>query len=254
MIVSPRVTLAVLITLSIVTDILVTSSTLRRGKQNRRRVHKQRKRPRFGRQEDLITTTTTSAPILSPLPAPGVERYDLTSYGQAQLDAPAIAYGAPGPEDDINDGYTGDLPGAGSGQVTGQTGGREADQDYDDRGPGAASDTGDQGGAAAAEGIPPWCNPTDPMGAWLNHQKIQAGTKLSLFSRFVTLHTDCRIGALTTATLSSVPTPGSAAERRPSREPRRVRRTQRGQGWRRGGRRNTSMTMITRSTEQSSVQ
>lgn len=189
MIVSPRVTLAVLITLSIVTDILVTSSTLRRGKQNRRRVHKQRKRPRFGRQEDLITTTTTSAPILSPLPAPGVERYDLTSYGQAQLDAPAIAYGAPGPEDDINDGYTGDLPGAGAGQVTGQTGGREADQDYDDRGPGAASDTGDQGGAAAAEGIPPWCNPTDPMGAWLNHQKIQAGTKLSLFSRFVTLHT-----------------------------------------------------------------
>ena len=189
MIVSPRVTLAVLITLSIVTDILVTSSTLRRGKQNRRRVHKQRKRPRFGRQEDLITTTTTSAPILSPLPAPGVERYDLTSYGQAQLDAPAIAYGAPGPEDDINDGYTGDLPGAGSGQVTGQTGGREADQDYDDQGPSAASDTGDQGGAAAAEGIPPWCNPTDPMGAWLNHQKIQAGTKLSLFSRFVTLHT-----------------------------------------------------------------
>ena len=189
MIVSPRVTLAVLITLSIVTDILVTSSTLRRGKQNRRRVHKQRKRPRFGRQEDLITTTTTSAPILSPLPAPGVERYDLTSYGQAQLDAPAIAYGAPGPEDDINDGYTGDLPGAGAGQVTGQTGGREADQDYDDQGPGAASDTGDQGGAAAAEGIPPWCNPTDPMGAWLNHQKIQAGTKLSLFSRFVTLHT-----------------------------------------------------------------
>ena len=254
MIVSPRVTLAVLITLSIVTDILVTSSTLRRGKQNRRRVHKQRKRPRFGRQEDLITTTTTSAPILSPqpLPAPGVERYDLTSYGQAQLDAPAIAYGAPGPEDDINDGYTGDLPGAGGGQVTGETGGREVDQDYDNGGTGAASDTGDQGGPATADGIPPWCNPSDPMGAWLNHQKIQASKKLSLFSRFVTLV--CRIGVLTTATLSSVPTLGSAAERRPSREPGLVRRTQRGQGWRSRGTRNTSMTMITRSTEQSSLQ
>ena len=252
MIVSPRVTLAVLITLSIVTDILVTSSTLRRGKQNRRRVHKQRKRPRFGRQEDLITTTTTSAPILSPLPAPGVERYDLTSYGQAQLDAPAIAYGAPGPEDDINDGYTGDLPGAGGGQVTGETGGREADQDYDNGGTGAASDTGDQGGPATADGIPPWCNPSDPMGAWLNHQKIQASKKLSLFSRFVTLV--CRIGVLTTATLSSVPTPGSVAELRPSREPGgRFWRTLRGQERSRRTS-NTSMTMITRSTEQSSLQ
>ena len=27
---------------------------------------------------------------------------------------------------------------------------------------------------ARTDDIPPWCNPTDPMGAWLNHQKIQA--------------------------------------------------------------------------------
>ena len=186
MIVSPRVALAVLITLSVVTDILVMSSTLRRGRQNRRRVHKQRKRPRFGRQEDLITTTSTSVPSLSitPLPAPGVERYDLTSYGQAQVDAPAIAYGAPGPDDDINDGYSGDLPGAGGGLVSGDTGAREGDRDNG----GAASDTGDQAGPGEgagagtlgrAEDIPPWCNPADPMGAWLNHQKIQAIQKLN---------------------------------------------------------------------------
>lgn len=178
MIVSPRVTLAVLITLSIVTDILVMSSTLRQGRHNQRRVHKQRKRPRFGRQEDLITTTSTSAPSLSltPLPALGVERYDLTSYGQAQVDAPTIAYGAPGPDDDTNDGYSGNLPGDGGGLVTGVTGGREGDSRVTG---GAASDTGDQAGAGTneldrAENIPPWCNPADPMGAWLNHQKIQA--------------------------------------------------------------------------------
>ena len=179
MIVSPRVTLAVLVTLSVVTDILVSSSTLRRGRQNRRRVHKQRKRPRFGRQDDLITTT--SAPLISPVPAPGVERYDLTSYGQGQVGtAPAIAYGAPGPEDDITDGYSGDLPGA-SVQVIG---GQETEQDYDNGVPGAASDSGDEereeSSEARTDDIPPWCNPTDPMGAWLNHQKIQASRKFDL--------------------------------------------------------------------------
>ena len=194
MIVSVRVTLAVLVTLSVVTDILVTSSTLRRGRQNRRRVHKQRKRPRFGRQDDLITTTTTSTPLISPVPAPGVERYDLTSYGQAQVvTAPAIAYGAPGPEDDITDGYSGDLPGAGV-QVIG---GQEAEQDYNNGVPGAASDTGDTGDGAEAgeetsearaDGIPPWCNPTDPMGAWLNHQKIQASRTFDLDTHKVFCH------------------------------------------------------------------
>ena len=170
MIVSPRVTLAVLVTLSVITDILVSASTFRR--QNRRRVHKQRKRPRFGRQEELVKTTSTSSPAI--LPAPGVERYDLTSYGEARVDAPAIKYGAPGPEDDTEDTYAGDLPsvediggvGRGGQDTAGVTG--------------AASDIGDNSEAeddanevTRAQGIPPWCNPTDPMGAWLNHQKIQ---------------------------------------------------------------------------------
>ena len=172
MIVSPRVTLAVLVTLSVITDILVSASTFRR--QNRRRVHKQRKRPRFGRQEELVKTTSPSSPSPDILPAPGVERYDLTSYGEARVDAPAIKYGAPGPEDDTEDTYAGDLPsvediggvGRGGQDTAGVTG--------------AASDIGDNSEAeddanevTRAQGIPPWCNPTDPMGAWLNHQKIQ---------------------------------------------------------------------------------
>ena len=68
MIVSPRVTLAVLVTLSVITDILVSASTFRR--QNRRRVHKQRKRPRFGRQEELVKTTSPSSPSPAILPLP----------------------------------------------------------------------------------------------------------------------------------------------------------------------------------------
>ena len=61
--------------------------------------------------------------------------------------------------------------------------GQEAEQDYNNGVSGAASDTGDTSDGAGAgeetsearaDAIPPWCNPTDPMGAWLNHQKIQA--------------------------------------------------------------------------------
>ena len=140
---------------------------------------------RFGREklDDVATTTTTTATTA----AAGVERYDLTSYGDSQQ--PAIAYGAPGLDDDINDGYAGALPGLGDSNVFSvgddddddivNSGASEIDEaasdspsDNDDDDYDATNDNNGDG-LSRNDNIPPWCNPTDPMGAWLNYQKIQ---------------------------------------------------------------------------------
>ena len=84
------------------------------------------------------------------------------------MDRPAIAYGAPGPEDDTRDGYAGELPGLGAVTAVG---------DAEGGGGAAASDGGEAGAGRGRteDAIPPWCDPAHPMGAWLNYQNIQVG-------------------------------------------------------------------------------
>ena len=88
------------------------------------------------------------------------------------MDRPAIAYGAPGPEDETQDGYTGELPGLGGAAVT-----AVGDAEKGGGGGGAASDGGEEGAGRGRteDTIPPWCDPAHPMGAWLNYQNIQVG-------------------------------------------------------------------------------
>ena len=160
------------------------------------------RRLRVGRQEEVDTTTVipTVTTVTTPVPA---ERYDLTSYGdydesQESL-APPLTYGAPPPQQDINDVYVGDVPdpddipdvflaeedNVGSGIF----------DNYDDNLVVAASDTGDGGdggddeyeeedaeeeaadgsglGSSTSDEVPAWCDPTHPMGAWLNYFNIQ---------------------------------------------------------------------------------
>ena len=148
------------------------------GSRNHFRRHRPRgHRFRVGREKlDEVASTTTTV-------APNVERYDLTSYGDngvQQYEEPAIGYGAPGPEDDINDGYAGDVPGvgvnvgvSGNTQLDGAAADSfEASDKVNDEGDGNEYDD-DVESVGRNDAIPPWCDPTNPMGAWLNYQKIQ---------------------------------------------------------------------------------
>ena len=156
------------------------------------------RRLRVGRQEEVDTTTTTTVTTVN-TPAPA-ERYDLTSYGDYDESlAPPLSYGAPPPQQDINDVYVGDVPdpddipdvflaeedNVGSGIF----------DNYDDNLVVAASDTGEGGdggddeyeeedteeeaaegsglGSSTSDEVPAWCDPTHPMGAWLNYFNIQ---------------------------------------------------------------------------------
>ena len=148
-------------------------------------------RQRFGRQklEDVVTLAPSTTTLTTPATFP---RSDAISYS---AEAP-VRYGAPGPDDNINDGYAGDLPGVDSGNVGGAAGGNVDGYAQGQYGVGsgigvvtvaAASDVtsgeGNDGNNDTNDGenslsnngdnIPPWCNPADPMGAWLNYEKIQ---------------------------------------------------------------------------------
>ena len=125
---------------------------------------------RHGRQEEEAAETPSdiepadaiSTETESPLPR---------SYASdaAAAEAPQLSYGAP--LGDTIDSYEGDLPGAGSNGFNGSNGSNNSDGsnsslqgDYDKERPDGSSSNGD---------IPPWCNPTDPMGAWLNFQNVR---------------------------------------------------------------------------------
>ena len=128
-----------------------------------------RRRARLGRQQEISTTSSTT-------PA---ERYDLTSYaGDYDYQAPPLSYGAPPPDQDIDDGYVGDIPAAetvpdtaeGDDVIVG------SGDDYDSNELGAASDSAannEDVTSGGSEEVPAWCDPTHPMGAWLNYLNIQ---------------------------------------------------------------------------------
>ena len=171
MMVSQRTSLAVLIVASFILESTSAASSFRRQVRRHRGRGGQR-RHRLGREklEEVTTTstTTTSLPIVG---LSGPERYDLTSYGD--YDAPSVKYGAPGPDDYTDDGYTGDVPGAvlavgdDADYNTNVIAAAASDND-DDRDDGVGNNN-----EKSSELLPPWCNPTDPMGAWLNYENIQ---------------------------------------------------------------------------------
>ena len=175
MMLSQRTSLAVLIFASLILELTSTSSFRRQVRRHRGRGGQRRHRLGREKLEDVTTTSTTTSlpPLLVPNVVPGPERYDLTSYGDS--DAPSIKYGAPGPDDYTDDGYAGDVPGAVL--VVGD----DADYNTDVIAAAASDNDNDDIGITsnnekASELLPPWCNPTDPMGAWLNYQKIQVGS------------------------------------------------------------------------------
>ena len=127
------IALAVLIQLCVSSLTQVSGGRLR---HHRRRHGPRTRRVRLGRQEDIITPTTTILPTNPP-----VERYDLTSYGEDyDSQAPPLSYGAPPPQQDINDVYVGDIPGTEQIILTGDD--DDDSGNYDDNLLGAGSDTG----------------------------------------------------------------------------------------------------------------
>ena len=127
---------------------------------------------RVGRQEqeELSPTNQESAADLAD---PATESPLQRSYGAvegAEAEAPQLSYGAP--LGDTIDNYEGNLPGVDS--VSGQDGSSSGTN---------ASDNGLQGendkersdadATSDEDDIPGFCNPTDPMGAWLNFEKVR---------------------------------------------------------------------------------
>ena len=152
-------------------------SSVSGGKLRRRPGH--RRRERLGRQQEQEVSTS---------PAP-TERYDLTSYaGDNDYQAPPLSYGAPPEDQDVTDVYLGDLPPVDTDAVPLDQEEEEDDkglseENYDNIETGAASDSGveeeDEGtGVGDGEAVPAWCDPTHPMGAWLNHLKIQVRRRM----------------------------------------------------------------------------
>ena len=159
----------------------------------------------MGRQEEpdktSPSTTTTTTAITSSSPAP-VERYDLTSYGDYDdSQAPSLSYGAPPPEQDIQDVYVGDIPADGA-VILAEEDNLDSgifDNYDDDLVVPAASDTGKggeddeeekdgdegddevegSGSSSRSDEVPAWCDPTHPMGAWLNYFNIQVTSQPS---------------------------------------------------------------------------
>ena len=148
-------------------------SSVSGAKLRRRLGH--RRRERLGRQQEQE---------ISPSPAP-TERYDLTSYaGDYDYQAPPLSYGAPPEDQDVTDVYLGDIPPLDTDTVPLDQEEEEendkglSDENYDNIETGAASDSGveeeDEGtGVGDGEAVPAWCDPTHPMGAWLNYFNIQ---------------------------------------------------------------------------------
>ena len=159
----------------------------------------------MGRQQETgdplspLSPTTSTTSTTSPAPA---ERYDLTSYGDYDdSQAPPLSYGAPPPEGDITDVYVGDIPAGpavsseeedslGSGifdnyddtlvvaaSDTGEAGdGEEEEEDGEDDGDNEEEEEGVEGSgisSSRSEEVPAWCDPSHPMGAWLNYFNIQ---------------------------------------------------------------------------------
>ena len=160
-------------------------------------------RVRVGRQEELDTTSPPTTNLLTTTSPAPVERYDLTSYGDYDdSQPPPLSYGAPPPQEDIQDVYVGDIPADETVILA------EEDNDgsgifdnYDDTLVVAASDTGEDGdgdyeedqedqedqdddeeeveeegsgiSSSRSDAVPAWCDPTHPMGAWLNYFNIQ---------------------------------------------------------------------------------
>jgi len=127
---------------------------------------------RQGRQEDDLPDTEP-AETESPLPK---------SYGSDDdvVEAPQLSYGAP--LGDTIDSYQGDLPGIGGlpganglpGSGVGGAGGAGgADGSEGPEGSNSGDNADGSGDNARSSDIPPWCNPTDPMGAWLNYEKVR---------------------------------------------------------------------------------
>ena len=127
-----------------------------------------RKTFRHGRQEEEATETprdiepvdAISTETESPLPRSYVS-------DAAAAEAPQLSYGAP--LGDTIDSYEGDLPGAGNDNGgNGSNGSNSSDSLIQD------SDDNERSDGSGSNGdIPPWCNPTDPMGAWLNFQNVR---------------------------------------------------------------------------------
>ena len=158
------------------------------------------RRLRVGRQEEVDTisppTTTLITTTISPAP---VERYDLTSYGDYDdSQPPPLSYGAPPPQEDIQDVYVGDIPTDETVILAEEDNfGSGVFDNYDDTLLDAASDSGEDGdgdyeedqeddndeeleeeegsgiGSSRSDEVPAWCDPTHPMGAWLNYFNIQ---------------------------------------------------------------------------------
>ena len=124
---------------------------------------------RRGRQEEDIPETELADDIETESPLPRVLGSDADV-----VEAPSL-YGAP--LGDTIDSYQGDLPGAGSGDFPGSGNSDRSDGSNGDSGSDGSNNAGDNedgsGGNERSSEIPPWCNPMDPMGAWLNHEKVR---------------------------------------------------------------------------------
>ena len=162
-----------MIALAVLIQLCVSSVS---GAKLRRRLG-HRRRERLGRQQEQEQEISTS-------PTP-TERYDLTSYsGDNDYQAPPLSYGAPPSDQDVTDVYLGDLPPLDTDTVPLDQEEEEeddkglSDENYDNIETGAASDSGVEEedvetGLGDGEAVPAWCDPTHPMGAWLNYFNIQ---------------------------------------------------------------------------------
>ena len=129
---------------------------------------------RHGRQEeeaaenpsDIEPADAISTETESPLP---------WSYASdaAAAEAPQLSYGAP--LGDTIDSYEGDLPGAGSENGSNGSNGSIGSNNSDGSNSSLQGDDDKErsDGSGSNGDIPPWCNPTDPMGAWLNFQNVR---------------------------------------------------------------------------------
>merc|ERR1711971_865306 len=111
---------------------------------------------RRGRQEQIETGTQAPAPSELEISPPVYEEVD--DPRAAGASAPEFGYGAPAEEEyvdaDASLGIYG-APGKGGKGNRGQGNG------------------GDNGGRGEGGDLPAWCNPKDPMGAWMNYIKIR---------------------------------------------------------------------------------
>jgi len=121
---------------------------------------------RRGRQEVETGTLAPSELEISP------DYQDLEDPRAAGASAPEVGYGAPGEEQFADASPIYGAPGKGKGN-----GGQASLGIYGAPGKGKGNGgqgNGGNGGAGDGEGdLPAWCDPTDPMGAWMNYVKIR---------------------------------------------------------------------------------